>query len=157
MKANKIKTVAVAATFAVLSAFPVFAEKGPKHPQDNFIPRMPVHFFEDQVMGTISSIDREAKVITIIDADGKAKRIHVNPLTTIVRIDPNLELPNSKKNKKDKSDPECPFKVMKIGLENLTKGHWITIQKFKTDTETVEARNISVHNSMEIPLPSDPK
>ncbi|WP_407397156.1 hypothetical protein [Treponema sp.] len=146
MKLNKIKTVAIAATIAVLSAVPVFAQKTEGRKGPGFAGHHgPFNFAEKQIMGTISSVNLDSQTIVITDADGKNRKIHVNPLTKIALVEPRRTPPKAKKgDKKDK--PEFPFIIEKLAIDNLKAGHWITVQKFNTDTETAEAWCINVHN-----------
>lgn len=157
MKLNKIRTAAVVAAMAVATTVGAFAQKpeGKGCPRPDFRPghHVPFNFGEKQIMGTISSVNADAQIITITDADGKSRKIHINPLTNIGTLNPpkNLppkdKMPEKKADKKDKMRQlPPPFFFERLEIENLKAGQWVTVQKFNTDTETAEAMNITVHN-----------
>ncbi len=146
---NKIKTAAIATAFTILCTVPVFATKAEKKPgPEHRNPHMN-QFMENVTMGTVNSIDMESKIITIIDADGKQKKIHINPLTEIFSVEkPDMRKAPDKKAKDAKENPwGRNFKPVR--LDNLEKGHWIVIKNFITHTETIEAMLITVHNYRE--------
>ncbi|MBQ0039461.1 MAG: hypothetical protein KBS64_03425 [Treponema sp.] len=157
MKLNKFRTAVLATAMAVIGTVGAFAQKpegkgcpdfrGPHGPGP-----MPFNFAEKQIMGTISNVNPDTGIIVLTDADGKSKKIHVNPLTNITVIEPRKAPPKDKKaDKKDKkNDMPPPFFFNKIGIDRLKAGHWVTVNKFNTDTETIEAMNINVHNFREL-------
>lgn len=149
MKVNKIRTAAIVTVMAVITTAGVFAQKSEKKwsGPDFRGHYKPFNFSEKQVMGTISSVNADAQIIVLTDADGKSRKVHINPLTNIVRVEPNRAFTNTKKGeKKNKDERPLPFKIDKLSVNDLKAGHWITVQMFSTDTETIEGWNISVHN-----------
>ncbi|MCQ2241764.1 hypothetical protein [Treponema sp.] len=157
MKLNKIKKAVLAAAMVVIGTTCVFAQKQDRKDGPAFRGHhVPFNFGEKQVMGTVSSVNVDANIIVITDADGKSKKIHVNPLTKIARVEPKRIPAKAKKgDKKDKDNMPFPFSIEKIEINDLKAGHWITVQKFNTDTETIEALNISVHNWRQMLPPLD--
>ena len=131
MKVNKIRTAAIVTVMAVITTAGAFAQKSEKKwsGPDFRGHYKPFNFSEKQVMGTISSVNADAQIIVLTDADGKSRKVHINPLTNIVRVEANRAFTNTKK-----------------GEKKNKAGHWITVQMFNTDTETIEGWNISVHN-----------
>lgn len=79
------------------------------------------------LMGTITAIDKNNKIITIKNADGKETKVHVNPYTKIGKP----EMPGKHGQKPEKHS----FDDMKIG-------DWIALNKFVTETIILEAAHI---------------
>lgn len=153
MKLNKLRTAAVAATLAVLSVVPVFANgpaKGKAHPRPHREFRQMHHDITAKklIMGTVASVDETNNVITLTDADGKSRKIHVNPMTVIFKF-PQKSIchpaPQAAKNAKKpvQAQGQRPhFKPLEI--KDLKTGNWVTVRKFRTDTETAEAQSITI-------------
>ena len=146
---NKIKTAAIATAFTILCTVPVFANKTEKNQTPMHRNPHMTQFMENVTMGTVNSIDMESKTITIIDADGKQKKIHINPITEIFSVEKQTMRKAPDKKTKDEKNNSWDRNFKPVGLEDLDKGHWIVIKNFKTHTETIEAMLITVHNYKE--------
>lgn len=146
---NKIKTAAIATAFTILCTVPVFANKTEKNQAPMHRNPHMTQFMENVTMGIVNSIDMESKTITIIDADGKQKKIHINPITEIFSVEKQTMRKAPDKKAKDEKNNSWDRNFKPVGLEDLDKGHWIVIKNFKTHTETIEAMLITVHNYKE--------
>ena len=76
------------------------------------------------VFGTVTAVKEADGIITVKDADGKEKQIHVNPLTRIIK--------------------EANGKMDELKIGDVKAGQWIAVHKFESDTETAEAQSIFV-------------
>lgn len=101
------------------------------------------------VMGTVQSVDAEKGTITVRDADGNARNVHVNPMTRIEKrlppppqpADNTAEAPRDMKEKGDR--PELP-KFGMLDISSITEGSYVSVRNFNTGTDTVEASNIMI-------------
>ena len=76
------------------------------------------------VFGTGTTVSEADGIISVKDADGKEKQIHVNPFTRIVK--------------------EANGKMDELKIGDVKAGQWIAVNKFESDTETAEAQDIFV-------------
>jgi len=76
------------------------------------------------VFGTVTTVSEANGIISVKDADGKEKQIHVNPFTRIVK--------------------EANGKMDELKIGDVKAGQWIAVNKFESDTTTVEAQSIFV-------------
>ena len=76
------------------------------------------------VFGTVTTVSEANGIISVKDADGKEKQIHVNPFTRIVK--------------------EANGKMDELKIGDVKAGQWIAVNKFESDTETAEAQDIFV-------------
>lgn len=137
------KKLAVIALAAVLSV-PAFSRGKDFHHGRHF----PGQQMKEKVtMGTVIDVNSDAMIITLKDADGKNRKIHVNPLTHIAKI-PEFKKPKemAEPNAEEKKEPkERNFpKFEKLSISELKTGYWISVHRFNADTETIEASFVNV-------------
>ncbi|HZK19799.1 MAG TPA: hypothetical protein VFC68_03635 [Treponemataceae bacterium] len=89
-------------------------------------------------MGTVLSVNE--KSISIKNTDGDIITVSINPQTMIIRglstEDKNTE--NSKPNTKNQRTREL------LAASDISKGDWITVSAFNTETEILEAARVCV-------------
>ena len=73
------------------------------------------------LMGTVSAVSQDNKILTVKDADGKETQVHVNPFTRFVTLGD---------------------KAKKSALSDVQAGDWVVVSRFKGETKTMEASRI---------------
>lgn len=137
------KKIAIAVFAAVLS-LPAFS-RGKNFHKQHFPCQQPM---EKVTMGTVTDINTDTMIVTIKDADGKNRRIHINPMTHMAKM-PKFEkqmekhADNNAENKAEGKERRFP-KFEKLSISDLKNGHWISVHKFNADTETIEASFVNV-------------
>lgn len=100
------------------------------------------------LMGTVRSVDAEAGVISVRDADGNTTAVHINPLTRIARRLPPPEIstvtppPQGARIR----PPKIP-NFESIDISGISEGDFVSVEDFNTGTETLEASHIVIFAS----------
>lgn len=175
MKKTVFTSVAVAALVFGIGSSQAFAKSKENfrmnpfgHPMGNFserdfspcnqnMPEMNGHRFDGigfggvenaDLLGTITSVNTESKILTVKDADGKETQVHVNPFTRLKerkRPADNDRLPAQKNKKADQTQNNFPNPENdELELADLKAGDWVAVKKMKAETKTIEAARIIV-------------
>ena len=100
------------------------------------------------LLGTITSVNTESKILTVKDADGKETQVHVNPFTRLKerkRPADSDRLPAQKNKKADRTQNNFPKPENdELELADLKAGDWVAVKKMKAETKTIEAARIIV-------------
>lgn len=76
------------------------------------------------IFGTVVSVSADNGLITLKDADGKERAVHVNPFTHISQM--------------------ANGKTKELTILDVKAGAWIAVNKLNSDTTTAEAAHILV-------------
>lgn len=124
-------------------------------------PGMPDYRGEPVLMGTVQSVDTSNSVITVKDADGESKSVHINPLTAIVRLTPppapsadgNGAAPSAPpapsadgSGAAPSAPPAPPAPPSPLDISSIESGDFVSVRNFNTGTATLEASNIVIHD-----------
>ena len=129
------------------------------------------------LIGTVVSVDEKSSIIVVKDADGKDVKVRVSPFTHIVKMplgpefgekpadaamakgepkDAPKDAPKDFKKGEDRPGknrmPPAP-----VSISDIKAGSWVAIDKFKTQTQVVDAQEILVLEKMEAPSATTPK
>ena len=114
------------------------SERNFEMPNHNMMPMLHRHDGVENadLIGSVTSVNASAGLLTVKDADGKETQVHVNPFT---RLHPMPKAPAADE-KSEKKRPE----LNELKLSDLKNGDWVAVKKMKTETKTIEAARIVV-------------
>lgn len=120
------------------------------------------------LIGTVVSVDEKNSVIVVKDADGKDVKVRLSPFAKIVKVPAmNEKMPEPKEATKDgdkapkNESKDAPKGDMKGGrpdndgmccgrgpapasISDIKAGQWVAVDKFKTQTTTIDAQVVVV-------------
>ncbi|MCR4822467.1 MAG: hypothetical protein K5873_06295 [Treponema sp.] len=104
----------------------------------------PMGMNKADLVGTVSAVSPDKKTVSVKDADGKERKIHVNPMTRLHQVQPGSASPA----KADATPAERRAlrgpKDNSLLLADVKVGDFVMVMKLGGETETIEAGRIAV-------------
>ncbi len=94
------------------------------------------------LLGTVSTVNAETKILTVKDADGKETQVHVSPLTRIGSL-PTEEERKAAAEAKKSGEKKIPAQNT-LALSDVKSGDFVVVKKIDTETKTLEAARIII-------------
>lgn len=85
---------------------------------------------QTDILGTITAISTDSKIITVKDIDGKESSVHINPITKLLKI--------------SKQDTGVRNNNRQIDFTDIKTGDWVIIRNLYSETKIFEAAEIIV-------------
>ena len=153
MKKTEVKKIVTVFMMVAMLAVSAFA-KGQKGPNEDGKKHdfrgAGMYQLSADLVGQVVSVDEKNLMLTVKDADGKDVKVRVSPFAHVVKMPDckNFKKPEAKDGQKEMPKvegeqgkrPEMPH----FTIADIKAGEWVAIEKFRTETQTVEARKVIV-------------